>query len=221
MKFQRSTVILVGVALVLGAGVLIVESQRGSNSETAEVTEDNQPIFGFAETDVATLTVEREGETLVLEGDGEGNWQMTQHATSVAEPGAVAFLLSRLNTDAPLQTVTMAADQIADFGLDNPQGQVTVVLQNGTEHTLLLGGPDFSGNANYAIIDPTEDWPPTAPTGDYEVLVVTRDVANGINRPLDEWKMPVEGATEESPEAEAAPDSDSETDPENTPAEAN
>ncbi|MEB3288520.1 MAG: DUF4340 domain-containing protein [Leptolyngbya sp.] len=195
MKLKRGTVMLVGVALLLGAGVLMGEL-RQSRLPNSTVQEGQGPIFRFAEADVATVTVVRNGETLVFEGDGEGNWQMIEPENQVAEPGAVAFLLSRLITDSPLQRVTMAADQLADFGLDQPQGQVTVVLQDGTEHLLHLGGPDFSGNANYAIVDPTDGWPPEQPTGDYEVLVVTRDVANGINRPLEEWKMP--GADEPS-----------------------
>lgn len=190
MKLKRGTVVLVGVALLLGAGVLMGELRQSRAPETAPVGEGRGPIFRFAETDVATVTVEREGETLSFEGDGEGNWQMTAPENLVAEPGAVAFLLSRLITDSPLQRVTMAADQIEAFGLDQPQGQVTVILQDGTEHSLILGGPDFSGNANYAIVDPGEAWPPDNPTGEYAVLVVTRDVANGINRPLEEWKMP-------------------------------
>ncbi|NJL47012.1 MAG: hypothetical protein HC929_05270 [Leptolyngbyaceae cyanobacterium SM2_5_2] len=63
MKFQRSTVILVGVALLLGAGVLIAESQRARTPETAAVGDSQPPIFDFAETDVATLRVERAGAT--------------------------------------------------------------------------------------------------------------------------------------------------------------
>lgn len=205
MKFQRSTVILVGVALLLGAGVLIAESQRSTSGPTSSQTGDRSaPVLAFAETDVTALTVERNGEALRFERDAEANWQMVAPDNALAEPGAVAFLLSRLNTDSPLQTVAMAADDIEPFGLDEPQGRVQITLADGTEHRLLLGGPDFSGNANYAIIDPPDPWPPETPSDEYEVLVVTRDVANGINRPLAEWKMPVEGATDEGTANEEA-----------------
>jgi hypothetical protein len=215
MKFQRSTVILVGVALLLGAGVLIAESQRARTPETAELGDNQAPILDFAETDVATLMVERAGETLVFERDEQDTWQMVEPETSPAEPGAVAFLLSRLNTDAPLQMVTMGPDQVSEFGFTTPLGTATVTLKDGTKHVLILGGEDFSGNANYAVIDPST-WPPAPNSAEYDVLVVTRDVANGINRPLEEWKMPVEAPTPDAstptqpPQAEdSAPDSSS------------
>jgi hypothetical protein len=199
MKLKRSTVVLVGMALLLGAGVLIAESQRGSAPQTAEVEGTGEPIFPFEETAVARLQVERDGETLVFEKDAAGTWQMTQPETSPAEPGAVAYLLSRLNTDSPLQRVTMQPDEVEDFGLSDPAGTVTVTLADGTEHRLLLGGQDFSGSARYAVIDPTT-WPPAADaTEGIAVLVVSEDVANGINRPVDEWKQPVEATVEEEP----------------------
>jgi hypothetical protein len=202
MKLQRSTLILVGVAFLLGAGVLIAESQRSQSPSLTAETASIAPIFTFAESDVATLTVDRGTETLIFEQDADGNWQMTAPEAALAEPGAVAFLLSRLNTDSPLQTVTMTADQAADFGFNAPVGIVTVTLKDGTEHELILGGPDFSGSANYAVIDP-DPWPP-AEGKDYSVLVVTRDVANGINRPIKEWLMPVEPPATKDGDGDAA-----------------
>lgn len=212
MKFQRSTLMLVGAAFLLGAGVLIAESQRLQPGSPTAQTDGAGPILTFDESDVATLTVDRGNETLVFEQGDDGNWQMLEPDNALAEPGAVAFLLSRLNTDSPLQTVTMTADQATDFGFNAPVGIVTVTLNDGTEHQLILGGPDFSGSANYAVIDPTP-WPPEEGT-EYSVLVVTRDVANGINRPQEEWLMPVE--TLEPGAEDAATPGDGET-PEETP----
>jgi hypothetical protein len=194
MKLKRSTVLLVGVALLMGAGVLIAESRSGNESQTAAVDSSGEPIFPFAETAVTQLRVERDGETLAFTRDDSGNWQMAEPEVGPAEPAAVAYLLSRLNTDAPLQTVTMAPDALADFGLDTPAGTAVVTLEDGTEHRLMLGGEDFSGSARYAVIDPGT-WPPPADAEDISVLVVSADVANGINRPLEEWKLPAEATT--------------------------
>ncbi|MGB3137927.1 MAG: DUF4340 domain-containing protein [Nodosilinea sp.] len=202
MKFQRSTLILVGVAFLLGAGVLVAESQRSQSPETATQSESTEPVLVFEETDVATLAVDRGNETLAFEQSDDGTWQMVEPDKALAEPGAIAFLLSRLNTDSALQTVTMTASQAADFGFNAPVGIVTITLKDGTEHELILGGPDFSGGADYAVVDP-DPWPP-AEDQDYAVLVVTRDVANGINRPLEEWKLPTD-----PPEPEASGDTPS------------
>jgi hypothetical protein len=211
MKLKRSTVVLVGLALLMGAGVLIAESQRGNAPQTAEVEGAGEPIFPFEESAVSRLQVERDGETLVFEKDDAGNWQMVEPETSLAEPGAVAYLLSRLNTDSPLQTVTLQPGDVADFGLADPAGTVTVTLEDGTEHRLLLGGEDFSGSARYAVIDP-ETWPPAPDAAEgIAALVVSQDVANGINRPVEEWKMPVEAATEGNSTTETAEDSTPET----------
>ncbi|MGB5974276.1 MAG: DUF4340 domain-containing protein, partial [Nodosilinea sp.] len=159
MKFQRSTLILVGVAFLLGAGVLVAESQRSQSPETAAQSESTEPVLVFEETDVATLTVDRGNETLAFEQSDDGTWQMVEPDKALAEPGAIAFLLSRLNTDSALQTVTMTASQAADFGFNAPVGIVTITLKDGTEHELILGGPDFSGGADYAVVDP-DPWPP-------------------------------------------------------------
>lgn len=220
MKFQRSTLILVGVAFLLGAGVLIAESQRSQSPQTATQTESTEPILVFEETDVTILTVDRGDETLVFEQGDDGNWQMAEPDEALAEPSAIAFLLSRLNTDSPLQTVTMTADQAADFGFNDPVGIVTVTLEDGTKHELILGGPDFSGGANYAVIDP-DPWPPEADQ-EYSVLVVTRDVANGVNRPLAEWKMPVEtpapeAGAEDAPTPDASESQEDAAEPDNAP----
>jgi hypothetical protein len=210
MKLKRSTVVLVGVALLMGAGVLIAESQRGRTPPTAAVEGTGEPIFPFEESAVTRLQVERDGETLVFEKDDEGKWQMVEPDTSPAEPGALAYLLSRLNTDSPLQTVAMQPDEVEEFGFSDPAGTITVTLEDGTEHWLLLGGEDFSGSARYAVIDP-EIWPLAANgTEEISVLVVSQDVANGINRPLDEWKMPLEAATDEEETTETGEDTTTE-----------
>ena len=87
---------------------------------------------------------------------------MTQPETSPAEPGAVAYLLSRLNTDSPLQRVTMQPRRSGRFRLIRPR-------RNGHRHPggwhrtspAAGGGQTSAGNARYAVIDP-ETWPPAA-----------------------------------------------------------
>jgi hypothetical protein len=57
MKLKRGTVMLVGVALLLGAGVLMGELRQSRTPESAPVSDGAGPVFDFAETDVAKVRV--------------------------------------------------------------------------------------------------------------------------------------------------------------------
>lgn len=211
MKIKRSTVLLVGIALLMTAGVVILETRQPPATEGGtEAESTGRPLFGFDEKDVTALTVNRNGESLAFSKDKDGNWQITQPEVGPAEPGAVAFLLSRLTSDSSLQEVSMAADQQQDFGFTNPAGQVTVTLTDGSTHTLILGGKDFSGNSRYAIADP-KTWPLPADSNAIPVQVVSADVANGIDRPLAEWKQAADQTNPNQPnsaDSQIAPGTD-------------
>ncbi|MBD0267385.1 MAG: hypothetical protein ICV77_03730 [Cyanobacteria bacterium Co-bin8] len=218
MKLQRNTVVLLGIALLLGAGVMVSEAQRRSSSEAPPTQSAGNPIFGFAEADVVSLVVERDGETLAFERDDQNTWQMVQPVQAIAEEGAVAFLLSRLTSDAPVQELTLNPDQQAEFGFTPPSGTVELALADGTRHTLVLGGKDFSGTALYALIDP-EQVPLPEDAGEVPLYVVSLDVANGVNRPLEEWQIatdapastPTSEASTEEPATPAAEDTSQES----------
>ncbi len=213
MKVQRSTLILVGLALLLGAGVILSESQwvKSLKTTTNPGTEETpSPILTFSEDEVQAIALERGEESLSLERQPDDTWRLTAPIQGQAEAGAVAFLLSRLNTDRPMQTVTMPPEETPDFGFTQPTGSVTLTLADDRRHTLILGGPDFSGRAYYAVVDPPS-WPPQAGGESYPVLVVNADVATALQRPLGEWQAaPDPATTEESanPEEPLGEDSD-------------
>lgn len=201
MKLQRNTAILLGIALLLGVGVTLLETRRNPSSGdgdtvslTPELPKGQKPVFAFEESAVQVLQVKRGGETLWFERDETGIWQMVQPTQAIAEEGAVAFLLSRVLTDAPLRQITIASDQQADFGFDQPTAEVELKLQDGATHRLILGAPDFSGNSFYALVDP-ETFPLPIGATEVPVYIISRDIANGVERPLAEWKAATDPPT--------------------------
>lgn len=194
---------LVGLALLLGAGVLISEAQRSSSSPDSELAQKAEnPLFSFEEEAVTALTVERNGETLEFKRDEQGTWQMLRPTATPAEEGAVAFLLSRLLTDAPLRKITLTSEQQAQFGFDKPSGRVKLTLNDGKTHTVILGAKDFSGNSLYALVDQTV--PLAQNVSEVPLYVVSLDVANGVDRPLAEWKLGPAASTPTSGDSPAA-----------------
>lgn len=210
MKLQRSTVVLVATALLLGGVVLFTQAQQsGSNlPTTAQGDTEASPVFDFDEADVVGLHIETPGQAVTFEKDDQGFWQMTEPEQHPAEEAAIAFLLSRLTTDGLLKTTTIDAANQAEFGLQVPLATVDLTLADGTTHAFALGDTDFSGQNYYALIDP-ETIPLSKDAGEVEVAIVSENIFNGVDRPLAEWKAVIDEApateTEDNSEDEAGP----------------
>ena len=212
MKLQRSTVILVAIALLLGGAVLFTQARQtgGSRPTTAQGDTATSPVFDFEEADVVDLRIETADQTVVFEKDEAGFWQMVEPEEQPAEAAAIAFLLSGLVTDGLVQTTTIDAANQAEFGLDDPFATVELTLADDTTHRLILGDPDFSGQNYYALTDP-DTFPLPEDAGDTEVAIVTANIFNGVDRPLEEWKAVVDEAPPSATE-----DTDAPTDPNET-----
>ena len=194
MKLQRSTLVLVVGALLLG-GVTLFTQARQSNRPTTAQGEAASPVYGFDEADVVSLHIETQTQAVTFQRDEAGFWQMTSPEAHPAEEAAIAFLLSRLTTDGLLRTTTIDAANQAEFGLDVPFATLEITLQDETNHSLVLGDADFSGQNSYALIDP-ETIPLSEAAGEVTVVLVSDDVLNGVDRPLEEWQAVVETPAE-------------------------
>jgi hypothetical protein len=125
-----------------------------------------------------------------------------------AEEAAIAFLLSRLVTDGLVNTTTADAAKQADFGLDVPFATVDLTLQDGTQHVLVLGTADFSGNHYYALIDPPRI-PLPQNAGTVEIAILSENIRNGVDRPLAEWQAPLDAtdtSQTDAPDAKINPE---------------
>ncbi len=127
-----------------------------------------------------------------------------------ASDASVAFLLNLLTTGKSDRTLVMTdpAKQRQEYGLDEPVATVEVKLKNQQTHRLILGKPDFNGTFLYAQSDPPAD-----KSEDIEVLLVSPDFQNAVNRPLSEWKS----SDKDSKESESTyKDKNSKTTPKGT-----
>ncbi|MBW4420466.1 MAG: DUF4340 domain-containing protein [Myxacorys californica WJT36-NPBG1] len=184
MKFQRTSLILVFLAIALG-GFVYYQEFRQPKPDEAQST--SKPIFNFKEADVTSFTVKTSKQpTLAFErkpGVVPSVWQMTAPQTTQADDGAVAFLLNLLATGRSDRTLTIATTRKSEFGLDQPSATVEIKLANQQIHQFVLGKPNFNRNFLYALADP-----PVNTNRELAVLLVPIDFQNAVDRPLDEWK---------------------------------
>lgn len=184
MNLPKSTLILLLLALGLGGFVYFYEI-RGA-TQRQEASSQARQIFAFTEAQVKDLTVKTPTGTLKFERvdkSGQSNWQMKVPSNTPASDASVAYLLDLLAKGKSDRSLSASPSQLSEYGLDRPQATINVTLQNDRTHQLILGKPNFDRSFLYAQADP-----PAQNTGNVDVLLVSPDFSNAVNRQLSEWK---------------------------------
>jgi hypothetical protein len=194
MKLQKTTWVLLIVALFLGGFVYFYEIVGTPQREAAKEAE--KQLFSFEEDEIQRVNIYIQEESRKFErvSEPEPGWRMTEPKDVPASDPSVAFLLNLLvegKSDRIIPNVS--PENLKEYGLDKPQAMVTVRLNNDETHEILLGKPDFNNSFLYAQIDPFSD-----KSQQSNVFLVPMDFEYAVNRPLSEWEQPQETITEET-----------------------
>ena len=198
MKLQRTTLILLLLALGLGGFVYFHEVRGDTQRQEAKAKE--QQLFSFTADQVQSVTVKKPEQTLELEREGNINsstadisiWQLKSPSVAPASDASVSYLMDLLVKGKSDRTLQVSAAQLQEYGLDRPQATIEVKLKNQQTHQIVLGKPDFNHSFLYAQADP-----PAKPSENANVLLVSTDFENAVNRPLSEWRA--KDASQSSP----------------------
>lgn len=180
MKLQRTTLILLFLALGLGGFIYIYEQGTTQRQESKA----QQQIFAFTEQDVQSLQIKTAQQTLDFERttNNKNKWLMKSPSVTPASEASVSYLLDLLARATSDRTLQIPATQLAEYGLMQPQATITVKLKNQQTYQLFLGKPDFSGNFLYAYTG-------IKPDKNVNLFLVSLDFNNAVNRDLSEWKI--------------------------------
>jgi Domain of unknown function (DUF4340) len=184
MKFQRTTWILISLALALGGFVYLYEIQGKDKRETIEAKQ--KQIFAFKAEEIKGLTIERNGQILKFEREGNDNksWQMKQPENSPASDPTITFLLNLLVPGKSDRSFSVIGDRLQEYGLDRPIAKISLLLKNGKTQEIILGKPDFQNEFIYAQVDP-----PNQTQSEQKIILVSKDFQSAVERDLEEWKQ--------------------------------
>ena len=124
MKIQRTTLVLMLLAILLGGFVYFYEIRWTSE----------------------TIILERSPES------GATKWLMKSPDAVPANDGTVAYLLDLLEKEESERTLTIPASQLSQFGLQQPQATIDITLNNQKTHKLVVGKLNFDNRLVYAQI---------------------------------------------------------------------
>ncbi|WP_414550525.1 DUF4340 domain-containing protein [Anabaena sp. CCY 0017] len=199
MKLPKTTLILILLALGLGGFVYFHEIRGEPQRE--EIKTQKQKIFSFTEDDIQSLAVKTKDINLNFKRNpeaGNSQWLIISPITEPANDAIVAYLTDLLAQGQSDRTLSTPANQLNEFGLDQPLATINISLKNQQTHQLILGKPDFNGRFLYAKTDS-----PTPENGNVNILLVSTDFENAVNRQLSEWKQP-----EDTSESQRTPENE-------------
>ena len=188
MKLQWTTWILVLLALGLGGFVYFFETKSAPQQKEAIIKE--RKVFDFAQDQIQYFTIKTPEQLLSFERVQQAGiqiskspWQMKFPVDTPASDPSVGFLLNLLVNAKSDRILTVAADEIQQYGLDQPQAIVEIKLKNQQTHQLILGKSNFNNTFLYAQVDPPTDKPQQR-----QLVLLTKDLENAVKRPLSEWQ---------------------------------
>lgn len=149
MSRGRSTLLLLAVALGLGAYIYFVEMKRDpSDTEPAK----DRVFEGLDAGNISALTLQAaNGDVTTVERDGAG-WRLTAPVAARADGAEVSGVTSNLETLDVSRVVDEAPADLAPFGLAQPRLSVAFTTENATR-TLLVGDRTATGGDLYAKLE--------------------------------------------------------------------
>ncbi|MEB3309363.1 MAG: DUF4340 domain-containing protein [Snowella sp.] len=184
MKLQKVTWILLAIAIMLGGGLAVYESQR--NPQQTEAAKFQQKrLFSFKADDIQSLTIDNAGQILKFYrgSDTKQTWKLDQPDPVEANDSAISFLINLLMDSQSDRAFSAPSEQLAEYGLSPAQKSIVVQLKNGKTHQLIFGNPDFKGDFLYTLINPDKPLP-----SEVSIALVSRTFQELINRDPNEWK---------------------------------
>ncbi|MTJ07780.1 DUF4340 domain-containing protein [Anabaena sp. UHCC 0204] len=181
MKLPKTTVILILLALGLGGFVYFYEI-KGKIQQT-EINAQKQKIFDFTAEDVQSLTINIKDTILQLEKRNTSEkpqWEIKSPISTLANDAIVSYLMDLLVKGKSERTVSVLPTELSEFGLDKPVATIDVKLKNQQSHQLILGKGDFNNQFLYAQADPNQNM---------NLLLVSKDFVNAVNRDISEWQQ--------------------------------
>ncbi len=144
---KKSTLILLLLAVILGGVVYYYEFKHPIAPASTE--DESKAVYTFSDKDIASIEIQRGGETADFERKG-GGWAITKPLETGGDATLLDGIANAIATARSSRTLAATPAEMASYGLATPAVVVRFQLKDGHQHELRLGATDFSGGNVYA-----------------------------------------------------------------------
>ena len=186
MKMKQ--LIVAAIVLAALAGTLYWSNHRkpASDSVSASSGSSTVKVISLRQDDISKLEVKlKSGDDVVLNRAGPTNWKITSPRPLIADQDPVSTILYNLS---PMDGATVIDDKPTDlkqFGLAEPEAQVSATEKDGKTHTILVGDDTPTGDSAYVVL-----------SGDPKVYSVPKNTKTSFDKGLkdleDKRLLPVD-----------------------------
>jgi Domain of unknown function (DUF4340) len=181
---------LIAATIVLAAlaATLYWSNHRkpASDSVIASPSAANAKIISLTQDDVSKLEVKKkDGDDVVLSRAGPSSWKITSPKPLVADQDSVSSILYNMS---PMDGGTLIEEKAADlkqFGLAEPEAQISATGKDGKTQTILVGDETPTGDSAYVMV-----------SGESKVYSVPKNTKTNLDKGLkdlrDKRLMPVD-----------------------------
>jgi len=179
MMKMRQLLVATIVLAALGATLYWSNHRKPTNdSVIASSSTANAKIISLNQDDISKLEVKKkDGDDVVLNRAGASSWKITSPKSLIADQDSVSTILYNLS---PMDGATLIDEKAADlkqFGLVEPEAQVTATGKDGKTHTILVGDETPTGDSAYVML-----------SGDSKVYSVPKNTKTNLDKGLKDLR---------------------------------
>jgi hypothetical protein len=186
MKMRQLLVATVVLAALAATLYWSNHRKPANDSVSASPSASNAKVISLTQDDITKLEVKKkDGDDVVLNRAGAANWKIISPKPLVADQESVSTILYNLS---PMDGATLIDDKAADlkqFGLADPEAEVSATGKDGKAHTILIGDQTPTGDAAYVMV-----------SGESKVYSVPKNTKTNLDKGLkdlrDKRLMPVD-----------------------------
>jgi len=149
-----------------------------SDSVSASSSSSNAKVISLKQDDITKLEIKKKGgEDVVLNRVGPSNWKMTAPKPLIADQDPVSTILYDLS---PMDGATIIEEKASDlkqFGLAEPEVQISATGKDGKTQTILVGDETPTGDSAYVML-----------SGDSKVFSVSKNTRTNLDKGFNDLR---------------------------------
>jgi len=180
MKMRQLVVATVVLAALAATLYWSNHRKPAADSVSASPSASNARVVGLTQSEITKLEVKKKGgDDVVLDRSSNNmlNWKITSPKPLVADQDSVSTILYNLS---PMDGATLITDKPTDlkqFGLADPEAQISATLKDGKTSTVLVGDETPTGDSAYVMV-----------AGDSKVYSVPKNTKTNLDKSLSDLR---------------------------------